>query len=241
MSFLKMNPFNHESTKSSGLARYIESFFSNLMSFFVVNILFLLSCIPIITVGPALVALSRISCLAIQQKNISPIKDYWHAFKHNIKQGLILSFSFCPLLALFLYLFFMYLNMVFNNIFALLSLCVTGIFLLMLICITQYLFPLVACMNASVPALLKDSFILCFTGWQYTAFSAFSSLTIFIAGVLLLPKSLPLFVFIYFSFVNYNSCFFSWKIIDRYIFQPYYRNNPNLSKIDGYSCPSSGN
>lgn len=67
-------------------------FCQELAALVLTNILFLLSCIPIITIGPALIALTSVSMQHWReghQKGI--VLTYWKAFRRNVKQGLVLS------------------------------------------------------------------------------------------------------------------------------------------------------
>lgn len=67
-------------------------FCQELASLVLTNLLFLLSCIPIITVGPALIALVSVSMQHWRegcQKGL--VLTYWEAFRKNMKQGFALS------------------------------------------------------------------------------------------------------------------------------------------------------
>ena len=61
-------------------------------SFILTNILFILCCVPVITIGPALVALTHVS-LQHWRKGLqhSVPRIFWQAFCQNLKQGSILT------------------------------------------------------------------------------------------------------------------------------------------------------
>ena len=56
-----------------------------------VNLLFLLCCIPVITIGPALSALYTVTLRLVRNTCETPVRSFLVAFKDNLKQGVILT------------------------------------------------------------------------------------------------------------------------------------------------------
>lgn len=86
-----------EEEKNSKLQRGLETF-GNIFS---LNILFLLFCIPVITIGASLTAL-YVVMLRIVRKEEGPVfKGFWEAFRRNLKKSTILwllvLLAFCVL------------------------------------------------------------------------------------------------------------------------------------------------
>ena len=65
-------------------------FLTNLFNIFWVNILFIFTCIPIITIGPSLCALYRVCLKIISGEDPMVYNTYFQEFKNSFKKGLIL-------------------------------------------------------------------------------------------------------------------------------------------------------
>lgn len=65
-------------------------FLTNLFNIFWVNILFIFTCIPIITIGPSLCALYRVCLKIISGEDPMVYHTYFQEFKSSFKKGLIL-------------------------------------------------------------------------------------------------------------------------------------------------------
>lgn len=93
-----------------------DSAFSRIMSFLanlaLLNMAFLLMSIPIITIGPALAALYDVIGHLIREEDGSSIlKDYFQAFRKNLKQGIAIWIIWLLVAAVLLFgLFFYYEN-----------------------------------------------------------------------------------------------------------------------------------
>ncbi len=66
--------------------RFLERI-ANLM---ILNIVFLLCCIPVVTIGPALTALYYVAMKINLKEEQSILRDFFHAFRLNFRQGLLL-------------------------------------------------------------------------------------------------------------------------------------------------------
>ena len=71
--------------EKTGPARFWELIKEELAVVLIVNVLFLVTCVPIITIPPALFSLHKISHKIIQDNPISCVRDYFAAFRQNWK------------------------------------------------------------------------------------------------------------------------------------------------------------
>ena len=234
MKLPNFNPYLGKDTQPVGLARYLDTLFVHIGQLMVCNLLFLVCSLPLITIGPGLIALARINCTLLRGQAVSSVRDFFEAFKKNFKSGLILSFTVVPL---YLWQFYM-------SCASLQNYMETGSYLpqfllffigfIMLNCFMLYLLPMLSYLKADGWTVLQNSFLLCFIGGGYTFFGGLSSVVLFTVCVLSLPNSLPLWVTIIFSFLVYHLCFFGWKIADAHVFSPYYETHPEESFQDNY-------
>lgn len=130
------------------------------------NFLFVLSCLPIITIGPAIIALYRMVAELGQGKVDSLSKDYYYQLKENFKQGLFLgilgSFVFSALLINLK--IFMAIEL---PIGIMLQMLCYGIGFISLI-IGLYSFQISGKYETTIPQLLKNAFYLSFLNFSKT-------------------------------------------------------------------------
>lgn len=228
--FLHFNPYqSSDAVKPVALARYLESFFSCIGGLLLVNLLFLVCCIPIITIGPSVVALHKVCCCAVRNRAHDLPVIFLNSFRQNLKTGICLAFTVFPLL----------LWLLSNTLAAVKSQNLPVMILLfsatlLTVSFSSYLFVLVAHTSLSPMKLLRNSFILMLAGKQYSIVGSFLSTALFSLQILYLPQSIPILLLIGCSLVAYNTSFFTWKIVDLYLFIPYYRAHPEEGIAEGY-------
>lgn len=83
------------------------SFLATLTDFVILNLVFLITCLPIFTIGPALCALFSVTLREARGESGYLIRSYVQAFRRNFRQGLILSLCYVAIGLILLYnLFF---------------------------------------------------------------------------------------------------------------------------------------
>ena len=78
--------------EKTGVAKYFELLFNDFWSFIGISMLYLLSCLPIVTIGGATLAFNRLCCKRISRKHVFVLDDFKESFKENFKKGILLSF-----------------------------------------------------------------------------------------------------------------------------------------------------
>jgi len=74
-------------------------FFYDLFDLIVVNWLWILCCIPVITIGPATCGLYAVTLKLARDEAVSPAKAFFQSFRKNFKAGLVLELAAALLLA----------------------------------------------------------------------------------------------------------------------------------------------
>lgn len=74
-------------------------FFHDLFDLMVVNWLWILCCIPVITVGPATCGLYSVTLKLAREEPVNPAKEFFRSFRSNFKAGLVLELCCALLLA----------------------------------------------------------------------------------------------------------------------------------------------
>ena len=175
----------------------IHIFLNKLGDIIVANLLFLVCCIPIITIGPALTALYHCMLRTVKGNNNGTTKTFFRAFKENFRQSLIVWLGLLAVgFILFLNIRFLQntTSVVSKPLFYV-SLGIAGL----VIILALYIFPVIAAFANTTVNLLKNAYVF--------AFLHFPS-TLAIAVITILPmfmtyrdiKLLPLYACCWFFF-----------------------------------------
>lgn len=182
----------------------------------ILNILFIITSIPVITIGASLSALSY-TCLKIWDNDAqSYITDYFYAFKQNLKQSTLLYLLHILIGAALSFLAYQILQ---NGADLLLYVCISVLRLFHIV-IVLYSYFISARFENTIGNILLHSFVLSITHFGY------SIAILSIAGIpllcyVLIPQYMPL-VFVAYAFVGIGMSFvlmgyFFHKIFAKYL------------------------
>ncbi|MCR4782764.1 MAG: DUF624 domain-containing protein [Lachnospiraceae bacterium] len=186
---------------------------NTLCNFIALNIVFLITCIPIITIGASLSALYSVMMKEARGEYGYLIRPYISEFKKNFKQstesfliifilGLILSFNF---------FFWKAIGSPLGSIVMTLML----VFLFALLCVTSYVFPLIARFENTTKQTFKNAIGLCFLNAKATGLILVIKAFIFFLAYFSSPFRILLVLF-GFAFSAYLQSFVLIKV-----FKPY--------------------
>ena len=74
------------------------SFLHNLFDLMILNWLWLLCCLPVVTIGPAACGLYGVTLKLARAEAVSPVKDFFRGMKTNLRSGLLLGLGAAVLL-----------------------------------------------------------------------------------------------------------------------------------------------
>lgn len=205
-----------------GLALYVELLTVDFWGFIGLNMIYVICCIPIVTIGGATLAYTELCCKLIRNEHVFVVSDFFRSFKHNFKKGIL--FSVVLLLILF-DLLIIYTNAVtylekglgsegavFWSITSILSILLTSLI--------AYFIPMMANLNLDFLFQLKNAFILIIVGgWRTLAVSAFN-IAAFVLGFTYFPFSGILFFIFGFYILIFTNCFITWPLIEKYVILP---------------------
>ena len=98
MKLPSFNPYLGNNTQPMGLSRYLDGLLTNMGTLLLCNLYFLLCCIPIITIGPSLLALNKVCTMLVRGKSVHATRDFFDAFRKNFKAGIVITFTVVPVL-----------------------------------------------------------------------------------------------------------------------------------------------
>ncbi len=119
------------------------------------NILWLLGCLPIITIGASTTALYYVTMKMVRDEEGYVMKEFFRSYKRNFRDGLVLFFVVAGIGFILLqdYRYFNYLNIGIGKLGALISLVIYGL-------ITVMIFPTLAKFDNTIRATLKNAIYL---------------------------------------------------------------------------------
>lgn len=131
-------------------------FLSNLTDVVILNVVCLICCIPVITIGPALTAMHYVTLKMVREESGYVVRNFFKSFKENLKQSLIVWLVFLVITVIFLLDFKILQNagMKENKIF---TIVIGAIYLLS--CFTvMYIFPLLSHFENTLRQTIKNAF-----------------------------------------------------------------------------------
>ncbi|MGM0125455.1 hypothetical protein IGI37_002854 [Enterococcus sp. AZ194] len=198
--------FNMDSSFHQGLTLFIQ--------FVLLNVLFILTCLPIVTIGASVTALLAVTTKYAEHQDAYLIKDYFSYFKQNFKQATAAFFSLgLPMLFLFFSsIFWFAFKTILTSIIGIFALFIAAFFLLSLL----LSFSLIGRYKNTLKQTLKNALLLPFDNPVKVIGVLLLPVTIFCLLVLMPGMKLLLFVF-GFSFAAYCCSFLFLSIYKQYL------------------------
>ncbi len=191
----------------------VFQFLGTLFDFVVLNAIFLVTCIPVITIGPAVSALYTITLREARDEQNGIVRPYFTAFKSNFKHSFLLSLLYALAGAVLLYnlAFWSQKKTAFGTVFLIIVALCTLLYLFSLL----YVFALSARFENTIKQTIKNSFLIALTNPVQTLFL----LLILVIGFALAYVS-PMFriflIIVGFAFLAYCASFPLTKVFRRY-------------------------
>lgn len=199
----------------------VLDFINTLCNFIALNIVFLITCLPVVTIGTALSSLYCVTLREARGEYGYLVRTYLQEFKANLKSG---TLAFLILLAAGAVLLF---NLVFWNAMGdLFSMVIAALILVACIAfflIFTYTFPLLARFENSTLQTFKNAFSLAVANKKATLFLILID-TLFVFFCIFLPPAKLMMVLFGFAFLAYSQSF-----VFKEVFKPF---EPSLSGMD---------
>lgn len=196
---------------------FVYRVINKLVDLLVLNVMYILSCIPVITVGAANTALYTLTLKMCKNEEGYIVKDYWKTFKSNLKKSTII---WCVFLGVFLLLGIDFwilgvLNLPMKKI---MQIGVCAVFLVAMM-VYSYVFPLIAVFENTIKHYLKNALIISMTRIVYTIVIVLINMIpviLFLLGGDWLAMGLRVFVLIGWALIAYVNSFLLNKVLERY-------------------------
>ncbi|MCQ2437346.1 MAG: DUF624 domain-containing protein [Clostridia bacterium] len=202
-----------ERVSRRGFAGFMEMLWREFFELLKLNLLFILTCIPVITIPAAMAAMHHITVTMVEDKNHFLWQDYWRIFKRDFVKATLGGLIYAVAIAIFVLSTYFYYNLMawhmLTVIFAGLSACL----LILIVMSSMYFFPMLVRVELKLKPLLKNAVFMTFANIKRSLL-AFLWLVIFLgAGIGLLPLSALYGLLIMFSFSAFIVDYVVWPPI----------------------------
>lgn len=156
---------------------------SKIADLMILNVLTIVCCLPVITVGPALTALNYMALKMVRNEECYIVKGFFKSFKENFRQGIIIWLLF--LLAAYVLVFDYIVVRSEETQIAGIGQILVGVATIFVICTALYAFPLLAKFQNSIRVTLKNALLVSMMQFPKTV-------------LMFVMYLIPMLVFIYF-------------------------------------------
>ena len=197
-------------------------FFETVTNLLLLNLLFLVCSLPIVTIGPALTATYYVALKMIRKEESGIFKNFFHSFRENFKQGLLLGLGVMILAAVLLVdmQVLSYLPAIPEAVSKVLMV-VIGLLLLILAMIAVYLFAVLAQFENTSKELIKWSAIVAVRHLPATliclVIAAVPALCMIFIPTLFLQTVMPIMLLLGFSGITYLHAYFFVRVFAYYM------------------------
>ena len=215
----KNNPgIDKNAPKKKGFARYFETFWREFFPLIKLNLLFLISCIPVVTIPAAITALSRITVTMVRDRNYFMLSDYWDAFKRDFWRSLIAGLTAVILIAVFGIGTWFYYSLA--QTIGKVMLAFAGVSVGLLVTVlgaSMYFFPMLAMVELPTSKLMLNSVLIFYNCFKKSLPAFLISNLMIAVGIALLPASVIYIAFIMFSLSSLTANFFIVRPIEEIV------------------------
>ena len=141
-------------------------FLTNICNLIIVNLIFMISCIPVFTIGASVTALYRITIAILAGDNPAVLRDYWKCFKDNFGKATGLMLLYSALAAFFVFELYM-IRIMLSEQYQWTSF-IAYFFLVAIAASSFYAFPLLAWFEESFKQILKNSILIALSNLPVT-------------------------------------------------------------------------
>ncbi|MBW3080483.1 YesL family protein [Bifidobacterium saguinibicoloris] len=179
------------------------------------NLMFILSCLPVVTIPCAMTAMSAVAGRLVQRRVCYPVHDYWRAFTREWKRSSLCGLALFGVLALALFGVLFYPRSGMPAGMALGGVClVVAVFDVMTMMMA---FPMVAFTDLPVRRVLRNAALVTQMrlGWMLLAFAA--SAVVLVATYAFLPYTVVVMPLFGFSLIALIGVFAAWDGMKRFV------------------------
>lgn len=204
------------------LKRFFTEFIHRFWQLVLLNLLYLLACIPIITIGPATAAMNYVCRNFSQAKPVFFFSDFIEKCKEHFKQGVAVFLIQLGIAALLAGSFFGWTDASFgvSETFRTVAVIVIFVFGYLLVCASFYIYPMMVSFDFSVKQLIRNSVILAMTQLWRNLVMIGTCAVLAVLTFLFWPLTFPVLLFLSFSVLCFISNSLVFPVLKKYVASP---------------------
>ncbi len=232
-----------EVSDKTGIALFFEIFFRRLGKLFEINFLYVLFCVPIITIGPATAGMVKVVKSFSIQHHAYVWTDFFDSFKQNFKKTFLLGIVDIIAIAgmtIGCKIYPEYAEQTGQNIWYILfgvTLTAAAVFLSM----NFYMYLMIVSTDLKMKEIIKNSVFLTFIALKKNIVTVIIFLAITVVAIVLAiyyQIFLMLMAFAPASILCFIVCFNCYPIVQKYVINPYYEQRGEINPELEYNKPS---
>lgn len=206
--------------KNTFFSSLFFTFFTKVADLTILNIVFLLCCLPIVTIGPALTAMFYVTLRMVRKEDGYIVKDFFHSFRQNLKQGIVIHLIFLLITTTLVFdVYVMWNLMEVNWTFKFLTVLFLIIAVLLFMTF-MYLYPTLAQFDNTTKRTIRNAMFFSVRHFPYTlSMMLITVFPLFCAWLIkyFIEWGILAFAIIGFSLIAYINSHFFVRIFDKYI------------------------
>ena len=202
-----------DSPRKQGAELFFSTFWNHFWEICKLNLIFILFCIPVLTIPTAMTAMYKITMYMFLDKTYYTFSDFIDTFKAEWKRSTIAGLIYFPFLAVSVFGMYFY-SFVMNN-FILYSF---AMFICAIIIIAGfYLFPMLAILDMSLKSIFKNALLLIFARMPQNILTLIVTALFTFLVWMFLPPTLLCVVAFFFAFIAFIISFCAYGGLRKYV------------------------
>lgn len=210
---------------------FFELYFRKFWQLMLLNVIYILCCVPIVTIGPATAALTYVLRNFVREVPVFPVADFFDQFKKNFKQGFIVGIIDILVIGILSFSFIFYNNVAAGtikmSISPMLALALNGLALAALyvyFTMRYYFYTMMVTFDFKVWQILKNGFIFSIVGLGRNFITTFFVVALAVGAYFLFYLSPIIFFFVmilvFFTLTGFIITFNSFPLIKKHLYDP---------------------
>lgn len=203
--------------------QFFDLYFRKFWNLVRLNLLFILFCIPIVTIGPATAAMMKIVRYYNEGKPVFLFSDFLDAFKQNFLQSFLVSIINAILITGCFQGFIYYMVKFYSgNALYIIPVIILVVLSIIIIFSNFYIFLVIVTVDLKLIGVIKNAVMFMFIGAKTNFLTFIFTSIVAVPCFLLFPFSIPIIGLIGFSTIAMIVCFNSFQYIYKHLVKPYY-------------------
>lgn len=217
---------------------FFQIYFRKFWNLILINLLYIVSCIPIVTIGPATAGITKLLRNYAREEHAFIWGDFIETAKKNFKQAFLYA-TLDLVITVFLIFDFLAIGNIANRVMSIL--CMAAIFLAFTVWsfMRFYIYNMMVTFHLTFKQLIKNAFIFCWVGFFRNLFTAVILLAVFIIiSMLNFPYQLLIYGTLFFSFGGFLINFMVQPLIKKHMidgFDPETGERLEEEKYEGFT------